>query len=441
MIHPLLGIALVLILLGSMMAGLRELARRIRIHPELIRKLLHIGMGLTTLSFPWLFQTEWPVITLAALAAGLLLALRGSARLRSKLGGVVDGVGRDSLGEVYFPIAVAALFVLAHRLTILYVIPMLLLTLGDAAAALIGTRYGTVHYSTQEGQKSAEGSLSFFLVAFLSVHVPLLIFTSTGRAESLTIGLTLGLLAMVLEALAWRGLDNLFIPLGGYVLLRSLLKTPETDLLIRFGVMAALVTFVLLWRQRTTLNDSALFGAALVGFLIWTIGGWLWLIAPLTLFCTYTLIWPRLAKEIPGYHGITEILQTTGIGVGWLFLAQTLHRPELLLPYTLSFAAHLAFIGLVRLRAMLPNAHPALLLGTVLLKSWMLLILPCLIRLGVTYTALLWALIAPIGITVAIEGALQSEPTSDGRYGRRLWLHQLSILAGSMIGLIPLVRF
>src|SRR5262245_34698322 len=167
------------------MAGLRLYQRFYSPHPELVRKLLHMGMGLATLSLPWLFDRAWPVLLLAGISIVALVSLRLVASLKSGLGNVVAGVARASLGEIYFPLAVTVLLLLylyvdtanPARL-ILYCVPILLLTLADAAAALIGVAYGRLHYHTTDGQKSAEGSLAFFLCAFLVVHIPVLLFTS-----------------------------------------------------------------------------------------------------------------------------------------------------------------------------------------------------------------------------------------------------------------------
>src|SRR5439155_15300388 len=120
-----------------------------------------------------------------------------------------------SLGEVYFPIAVAVLFVLylqeppeprARRL-VLYCVPVLLLTLADALAALVGITYGRLKYPTADGSKSFEGSIAFFTCAFFCVHVPLLLFTDTKRAETLLVALLLAWLATLFESVAWNGLD------------------------------------------------------------------------------------------------------------------------------------------------------------------------------------------------------------------------------------------
>ena len=145
MIGPWPGMALVLSALGGLMGGLRLYQRLASPHPEVVRKLLHMGMGLVTLSFPWLFDQTWPVLVLAVLSIALLTSVRLVAGLKSSLGSVVSGVARASLGEIYFPVAVAVLFVLfVHngetpfgRRMVLYCIPVLLLT--GATVVVIAT--------------------------------------------------------------------------------------------------------------------------------------------------------------------------------------------------------------------------------------------------------------------------------------------------------------
>jgi phytol kinase len=193
MISPWLGIVLVLTALGCLMGGLRLYQRLAQPHPEVLRKILHVGMGLVTLSFPWLFDRFWPVLVLAVLSVALLGSLRLFSALKRSLGSVVSGVARASLGDIYFPVAVTVLFLLflngpgtpsdSHTLAdfdrraILYCVPLLLLTLADAAAALVGVSYGRLRYETVDGVKSAEGSLAFFTSAFFCIHVPLLLCT------------------------------------------------------------------------------------------------------------------------------------------------------------------------------------------------------------------------------------------------------------------------
>lgn len=457
LLPPWAAMALVAGTLAAMLLGLRAL--RGRAHVEVLRKLVHVGMGLVTLTFPWLFVDSWPVITLAIGASLLLLLLRrgtpagwggpAAQALREKLGGVVDGVARNSLGEIYFPIAVAVLFFLARGDAVAFCVPLLLLTLSDAVAALIGVRYGALRYTTDEGQKSWEGSIAFFVTAFLSVHIPLLLFTNIGRAECLYIGLILGLLVMLLEASAWGGLDNLFIPLGGYLLLQAFRNLEAPALGWRLAVTLALVAFALIWRSRTTLNHGAVLGAVVIGFVAWAIGGWRWLLPPVTLFALYAVLFPRTGPDGRAQtHDARDVIQVTGIGMFWLFVAYLGKKPEYLIPYTVTFAAHLTVIGAPRHRVRFadPRTWPTMVAVTIL--STLVLLLPIVVTELISPSpafplpTLWWAcLLAFPGVFLAFLGDRCGAPVDNPPPQfpiRSVVSRQVGILLGS---LLPLLAF
>ena len=129
-------------------------------------------------------------------------------------------------------------------------------------------------YQTDEKLKSAEGSVAFFTAAFLSCHIPLLLFSQTGRAKTLSISLTAGFVVMLLDIISWRGQDNLIIPIGMFFLLQLYLPLDAQALLRRPLVIVGLVALVVFWRKRTTLSDSAVLAGALSGYALWAFGGW-----------------------------------------------------------------------------------------------------------------------------------------------------------------------
>lgn len=434
------GVGMILATLGGVFAGLQWYQRRYAPHPERVRKLLHVLVGLITLSFPWLFDSPLPVLVLAALAILGFLGMRGVGDLKTGIGAVVHAVNRESFGEIYFPIAVALLFVLAKGDPILFGIPILILTLADALAALIGLRYGQVHYTTGEGKKSAEGSLAFFLVAFLSVHIPLLLYTDTGRTETLLIALILGVLLAVFEAIAWRGLDNLLIPLGAFVLLKVYLSFDVESLAARLAAAVALVAFTLAWRHRTTLNDSGALAAALVGYFCWSVGGWPWLLPPLVVFLTYTIYAARAPSEDVRVHDPRVVIAVSAAGLFWLLLAKALAWSELHFVFTLSFAVQLALAGLVDLREAWPRlqSRSAILLCGV--TAWLLLMMPWVIYTGLNPT---WLTLGALALLIVLAAALMLwllEPTIKGHQsdGRR-WTRQALIGFGaSLLGVLSL---
>jgi phytol kinase len=237
-----LGIALELALLASLMAGLTLYQRWYPLSPETSRKLFHIGGGLTTLTFPWVFTSSWPIILLALITIPSLLALKYIRSFKGNLGTILYRIDRKSFGEIYFPLSVCLLFVIVGTHPLLFIIPVLILTLADPMAAIIGGYYGRLRYLTIKGQKSIEGSAAFFLVAFFCVHIPLLLFTDTGRVEDVLIATLVALLVMLVEAVSWNGLDNLLIPLSSYFLLLLVFQLPIQILLLDPAIVLSLLT-------------------------------------------------------------------------------------------------------------------------------------------------------------------------------------------------------
>jgi phytol kinase len=375
-LSPESGIAAVVVIMIAMTGGIKLLERIFHPHPEIPRKLMHIGMGLVVLTFPWVFVTAWPVVVLASASTAMLLAVKFLPRLRG-IGSILSSVKRPSLGEVYFPVSVGALFLFSGGNKILYTLPLLILTIGDTMAALIGLRYGRIRYQTSDGSmKSAEGSIAFFTAAFFSVHVPLLLFTSVGRTETLLISLILGLLVMLLEAVAWRGLDNLFIPLGGYAFLKLYLTLTAHALALRLIATVLLVSFTLAWRRRTTLDDSALIACGLFGYAAMMIGGPQWLLAPLLFFLGYCMIWPRGERErFSTVYAVVAVISTPLLCLlayarwGW---------PQLLFPYTLAFTAHFAFVQISTIPFFHSRLKPMTRAASGVLGAWILVLVPVL---------------------------------------------------------------
>jgi phytol kinase len=230
MINAWLGIGLYLALLLGLLSVLRAYQLHTKANPEVVRKLLHIGMGFGTLPLPWVFRAAWPVLLLSGVSMLLMLMLRRHGWLRAHFGGVLDGVARRTAGEFYFAVGAASVFLLSNGAKVLFVIPVLLLTLADSSAALVGLRFGRFRYPSGDGEKSLEGSLACCIAATLCTFLPLRFSYGVGLAESLLIGVILGLLVMLLEAVSWGGTDNVLIPVVSWLLLINIMTRDVTQL-------------------------------------------------------------------------------------------------------------------------------------------------------------------------------------------------------------------
>jgi phytol kinase len=241
--YPWLGISLSATAFAILVAALKRYAAAGAPHPETVRKLLHVGSGLLTLPFPLLFADVWPVLLLTGATTTFMAAVKLAPRVRRRFRHIVEAGGRTTFGELYFPVSVAAVFWLSHgRSPLLFVIPVLVLSIADAACALIGIRFGTKTYGTSN--KTFEGSSAFAAAAFCCIEIPLLLWGSRGPIETLLIAVTLTLLLTLLEGTAWRGLDNLFIPIGGFFALQGLLALDVIQLQFWIAMTLALVGVV-----------------------------------------------------------------------------------------------------------------------------------------------------------------------------------------------------
>ena len=180
-------------------------------NPELVRKLFHIGGGVTRPVAAVAVRHDAPVLPGRG-ADGMFAALRLVGRLRRGVGRCCSG-GARTAGEFCYLASMALLFWLSDGDRLLYSVPLLMLALGDTFAALVGKQYGKLPLRMAATRKSYEGAAAFFLTAFFCVHVPVLLSGATGRLESLLVAAGVGLIVMMAEAAAWWGLDNLVIPL------------------------------------------------------------------------------------------------------------------------------------------------------------------------------------------------------------------------------------
>jgi phytol kinase len=413
-ITAVLGLAVILLLLLA-------LCKRFAIGPESLRKLAHVGTGLLALSFPFVFSSLLPVVLVCGLAVLLLGAVSFIPALRSKLGASLYSVGRSSRGEFYFPAAVAILFWLAHGDKLLYFIPILVLTLADAVAAVLGSIYVKVSYEGIGGNKSVEGSVAFFTVAFFAVHVPLLLFSQLSRPQTLLVALDIALVVTLLEAVSWHGLDNLIIPLGVLLLLHIYVTLPILFLVYRLIGATVLLVLVLLYRSRTTLQHTALIAAALVLYTSWGAGGWQWFIAPAMLFASYSIYLPSKQLVTVRKDNVYAVASVASAGLLWICLARIIDAPALILPYTAAYALHFALLAWT-LSVLKNPAQSAWKRGPVfLVECWALMFAQYVLIAGFSRQSLIQAIVALPLCGLGFFLFCVIEPRRDGLYSDSAW--------------------
>jgi phytol kinase len=198
---------------ASILVLAETVRRAFAVESEWTRKLVHVLMGLTASAFPWLFRDGRSVVLLCALFAVVLGASLAFSGLPS-----IHGVDRRTAGALWFPLGVAWVFIAAHGRSDLYLMAMLVLTLADPAAAVVG-RAGGTHRLRLGGAKTLEGSLAFFLVASSCLLVALSLTTPLHAAESFVRAIAIAALLTAVELLSPAGSDNFLVPVAAFLLL------------------------------------------------------------------------------------------------------------------------------------------------------------------------------------------------------------------------------
>jgi dolichol kinase/4-hydroxybenzoate polyprenyltransferase len=255
------GIPLAIGFVSALMLTVAQLRRRLALDPEATRKIVHIGSGMLAMSFPWLFREPVHVVITCAISALLLAVCRHTELFPCRLKNVLGGVNRRSGGEYYFPLAVAAVFLLSRGDLALFLIPVAVLTFADTAAAVIGSRWGLTRYFALAGRKSVEGSGAFFVVALVFGAVMLSLLTDLGLTTVWLIAWWMAVATTLTESISTGGTDNLSVPLVAYLFLSLSLGEKNYAPWIQAIVIGTLVlTLIGLHRRHAGSAPSNYFG-------------------------------------------------------------------------------------------------------------------------------------------------------------------------------------
>jgi len=177
---------------------------------EVVRKVVHIGVGNIILLAWWLQIPLWLGVSASVLFSAVALLSYRISILPS-----IDGVGRKSLGTFFYAVSFGVLIAWfwSVQQPQYAVLGILVMTWGDGLAAIIGQRFGRHLYKLWGEQKSWEGSLTMAIVSYV-VSVSVLLSVQGAIWQTWAVSLGVATIATVLEAFSNLGIDNLTAPVG-----------------------------------------------------------------------------------------------------------------------------------------------------------------------------------------------------------------------------------
>ena len=192
----------------ALVIAIGESTRRLtRASPDLTRKIIHIGVGFWALPTAMYFHSPW-----WAAFCPLTFVFLNWLSYHYRLMPVIEVEGRGSPGTIYFPLVFAGLILLLwpHDARAASVAGLYAMGFGDAAASIVGQRWGRHPYRILGTNKSWEGSIAFFIVAFVAIYLGTRLVSPHPSIWLPCLGAAF--FATLAEAPAGHGLDNLTVP-------------------------------------------------------------------------------------------------------------------------------------------------------------------------------------------------------------------------------------
>ena len=322
-------------LLMGVIAAVRYAGERFGWHAEVSRKTIHVAIGLYAMALPLLFDAQWPVVTLLLIALALMGWLRLPQVRTSGLGKAIHAVERRSWGDIWLALAIGFVFLQARGEYIFYALPLAIITLSDTAAALTGSAYGRSRFAVEDGVKSWEGVVAFFMVSVIVAMAMLLLLTDAPRVNVVVLAFAIAGFGAIVEAVSWRGLDNLFVPIGLQFFIKGYLFAAPLDLaLIGLQFLVAVIAVALIAR-RLALSVHASRAFVIAIFLFLGASGPYGAVVPMLAMAAH-LVARRRPCASP-HCDLDFIATLCGAGLIWFFVGETI-GPSALSFYNLGMA-------------------------------------------------------------------------------------------------------
>lgn len=204
------------------------------------RKLFHAGGGLICCFGAIICPTYKEGCLAALMATVAVIAMRIASRLGIS-SFLYAGSDKKSLGDILFPASVLLIAWITKIDRLTFILPVLVMSLADCSAAFVGKAMGTASLARAgEDKKTAEGSLTFFAVAFAVCAVSCAALSDIAVNKVLIISFIIALCCTMAEMFSSRGTDNIIIPVTAYLLITYLRPFSSVTLLL-FAAAAALL--------------------------------------------------------------------------------------------------------------------------------------------------------------------------------------------------------
>lgn len=183
---------------------------------EASRKFIHIMLGNWWIIAMYFFNNVWAAAFVPAtfVIINYLSYKKDLIKVMER-----DEESKDGLGTVYYALSLFILSIITFgvlKKPDLGLVPILVMAYGDGLAAVIGKNIKSKKYNIGKTQKSIAGSLTMFIVSLIAVSLYLIYI---GNGLWLVKAAIISLVITIIEAISVKGMDNITVPMGMFIML------------------------------------------------------------------------------------------------------------------------------------------------------------------------------------------------------------------------------
>jgi hypothetical protein len=262
-----------------------------------------------------------------------------------------------------------------------------------------------VRYEVEDEHKSLEGSLVFLVLAFLAIHLPILLLTDLPRPVCVLAALLVAALVTGFEAISLQGADNLFIPVVVVVILGKITTKPLAEVAFQNVslLVMCLAVGLAVWRLRS-FNTGGAITFLLFAYGTWSLGNWYWALPVFLGYAGYLVLRSRFTppEHLTGVR-VRTMVRALLPPFLMLVLANALRdgRPYFA-PYLAALATVVAFSldeGVFRLERFGAGLRALIAPGLGLLAWTLIVLIPWLVKGGGAVSQIL----SLLGVTMVLS--------------------------------------
>lgn len=276
------------------------LFKKNKLDSSIIRKLVHILIGVATSFSPFIFNSNLLPICLA-----LTFILINYLALNNNFMNSIHSIRRKSYGTTFFPLSFLILSIFFWEYKTYFLLSFMILSFSDPIASIIGENIKNPRtFYLISDRKSIEGSITFFIVSIIILFFGSSLLLTLSLPSKIFFSVFIAIGATIAEMCSSKGSDNISVPIISILLMityeyrfndvNNVFDILNSEIFILFMIM---ITLIFIAYKIKVLSLSGFLGAAIMGTFLIMLKNFYYIIIFIIFFVSCSIISKIFKRE------------------------------------------------------------------------------------------------------------------------------------------------